>query len=235
MSTNAVKTTVPSATSRSDTHFIYKDRKLTGLIIGSLIVWLSAVLSAAQQGSICWLSPAGLTGVIFATTILPVAAYFGWERFQFYVDSIAPPQMALLHSLKLLSGLILLYYGWKGDLPWEFALFGGLGDLLVGSLSSCTAFSNRPITTRCCRATHAMGIADAAVKLCMIAAFTNIWIDPRMGHLNHLPLAVHSYMFLGLTTAAHVIGLAKTFGYSVPVVTIPKGVPITTSTAPNNS
>jgi len=164
--------------------------------------------------------------MMVTTVVLPVAFYFGWDRFKLYIDSIGANQLSLLHALKLASGAMWLWYAWKHLLPVEFAIPAGLGDLLVGSLSTCVA-SQRPVSTRCFRATQAIGLAESSIKLCLITALTNIWIDGRMGRLNHLPLAILTYVYFGLSTAAHVIGLAKSYSYSVPLVTIPQATPTT--------
>ena len=97
-------------------------------------LWFAAAFYAGWQLVLQRLPPLAAQGILFGLTALVLSAYFRIATLRTWVDSLDPRALVLLHLTRFVGVYFLVLYQ-RGDLPYDFAVPGGLGDLLVATLA----------------------------------------------------------------------------------------------------
>jgi hypothetical protein len=101
------------------------------------IVFWTWLIVAVAAGRLQWmqaLPPIAMPAVILGLTALLALAYRKLASFRAWVDAIDLRGLVLLHVTRFAGFYFLLLYD-RGELPYAFAVPGGLGDIAVAFLA----------------------------------------------------------------------------------------------------
>ena len=171
----------------------------------ALWLWLVAALLAGRLQLLARLPmPAG-PGILLGLTALLVLAYLGFTGFRAWADALPLPSLVLLHVTRFV-GLYFLWLYQRGELPFAFAVPGGLGDILVAALALGVAFAPMAPTTRrrALAIWNVVGLID--ILMVVLTAARLGMADPSgMRALTHLPLSLLPTFLVPLIIATHVL------------------------------
>jgi len=101
--------------------------------------WLLAALAASQSGLLGRLPAPVTPGILLGLTGLLVLAYRLIGAFRAWIDALDLRSLVLFHVTRFVGFYYLVLFN-RGDLPYAFAVPGGLGDILVASLALIVVF-----------------------------------------------------------------------------------------------
>jgi hypothetical protein len=141
-----------------------------------------------------------LTGLLLVAYALPTTIA-EWAR---TVDVRA---LVLIHVTRVIAGgYFLVLYG-RGELPWAFAVPGGVGDILVGLAAAVVGLLPRPGHS-VLFAWNAIGLADILMVVATAARLGAA--DPAsMAELLRLPLSLLPTFLVPIIIASHIVIFAR--------------------------
>jgi hypothetical protein len=170
-------------------------------------VWLAAALLASGSGVVARLRPPAPQILLLAlTAALLVSFWTAWREWARAVDLRA---LVLVHVTRLVGFYFLALYG-RGELPYAFAVPGGIGDITVALTALALAAWMRP--GRRVRgpllAWNVFGLAD--ITMVVVTAARLAMADPgSMGALLRLPLSLLPTFLVPIIIATHVLIFAR--------------------------
>ena len=111
------------------------------LLIGT--VWLALATAAVAGGLTERLRPPGPQVVLAALTGLLVAAGICLPAVRRWALSLDPRVPVALHLTRFVGAYFLVLYG-RGELPYSFAVSGGICDVVVASLAAVLLLTTSP-------------------------------------------------------------------------------------------
>jgi hypothetical protein len=176
------------------------------MTLAVLILWFLISLSVGYVGLLAR-APLPPPAIAFAATAVALVVW----RFPAVRESIrrgGPQPLVAFHLTRGVAGAYFLYLGSRGELPAEFALLAGWGDIVVaigaiGVLRFCL-----PVLTRgqeiALLAWNAAGLADI---LLVLSNGVRLFVaDPAIGtRFTELPLALLPTFVVPLVIASHVV------------------------------
>lgn len=169
-------------------------------------------LAAIVAGQLLWLqrlpTPA-VQGLLIALTAGLVLLYRRWPDFRSWVDALDLRVLVLLHVTRFVGFYFLALYD-RGELPYAFAVVGGIGDIIVAALALVVAFL--PLAPE--RRRHAIAIWNVAGLidiLLVVATAARLGLqDPwQVRALTHLPLSLLPTFLVPLIVGSHLAILAR--------------------------
>jgi hypothetical protein len=140
----------------------------------------------------------GLTTVLFV-------AFWRVSSFREWVLSLPMRAMILFHAVRFVGFYFLILYR-RGELPFAFAVPGGVGDILVATTALIVAglLMNNPFAGRVVLAWNLLGAID--ILLVVISAARLGLADPgSMVALTRLPLSLLPMFIVPLIIFSHVM------------------------------
>lgn len=174
-------------------------RRMLALV---LALWAIAVTVAASSGFLAQLYPPLIAALVVATIALPTIWYFASKNVRGVVEAIGHRRIVQFHIWRIPAALLFFYCGLQGLLPPAFWILAGIGDLIAGSLALITSFGRED--HRRYVAFHRFGFADFVVAVGTGLTFT-LMLDPRMGTIAHLPLALIPLFGVGISGSSHLM------------------------------
>jgi hypothetical protein len=168
-------------------------------------LWFGAAFFVGQQLLLVRLPAAAIPALILGLTALLLAAYFLISAVRDWVDELDLRALVLVHVTRFVGIYLLILYR-RGQLPYDFAVPGGIGDIIVATLALVIVFAplEIPTRTRAVRIWNIIGLVD--ISLVVLTAARLSLTDPtQMRALTYLPLSLLPTFLAPLIVATHVI------------------------------
>lgn len=168
-------------------------------------IWFGAAVATGHFLVLQRLPPFTVPGIIFALTGGVLFGYFRLTAVRTWVDSLELRALLLFHLSRFVGIYFLILYQ-RGELPREFAVPGGLGDIAVATMALPVAFA--PLAPgprlRAILIWNVVGFIDLLMVL--VSAIRIIFTDPsQLRPLTHLPLSLLPTFLVPLLLATHVV------------------------------
>ena len=182
----------------------------TALVVRLIFwLWLGTAFFAGQQLLLQRLPPFGLPAVVLGLSALLLLAYFRLATVRAWVDDLDLRALILLHVTRFV-GLYFIVLSRRGLLPYDFAVPGGIGDIIVATLALIVVFA--PLAdasrARAIRIWNVIGLIDIALVV-LTAARLNLANPLQMSAMTSLPLSLLPTFLVPLLIATHLIIYAR--------------------------
>ena len=179
-------------------------RPRTVVLIG--LGWLLIATSLSAAGVIRSLRPPAPQFVLGGLTAVLLAGGWFVARFRVWLSVIDARWLVALNLTRFV-GVYFLYLYARGQLPYAFAVPGGLGDIVVASLATVLLLAGPPRGTwrrRAYAGWNALGLADI---LFVVATAARLGLgDPEsMAALLRLPPSLLPTFLVPLIIVSHVV------------------------------
>jgi hypothetical protein len=168
-------------------------------------LWLIAALLVGNYGLLGRLPMPAIQGILFALTALVLLAYQRIAALRTWINSLDLRALVLLHVTRFVGIYFLLMYR-RGLLPYDFAIKGGWGDIIVATLTLPVCFLplSPALRLRAITIWNVVGMMDI---LFVVATAGRLGLagDPLMRNLTVLPLSLLPTFLVPLIIATHVI------------------------------
>ncbi len=168
-------------------------------------LWLGAALIVGQRLMLQRLHPLAIPAILAALSAMLVWLYFRIAAVRAWVDSLELRTLVLLHVTRFVGIYFLVLYQ-RGFLPYDFAVPGGIGDIVVATLALVVALV--PFTDasrlRYIRLWNIIGFVDIALVV-MTAFRLNLANPLQMRALTVLPLSLLPTFLVPLIIATHIV------------------------------
>jgi hypothetical protein len=172
-------------------------------------IWFVLAVGLGYSGMLGSLPRPGLQIILFSLTAALLAAYFAIGSFRARVDRL-PVRGVIALNLTRFVGFYFLYLYSLGRLPYDFAVLGGWGDILVATAAAFLLASPResPAWRRFVLVWNLLGLADI---LFVVATAARLALSdpPSMIELTRLPLSLLVTFLVPLIIASHVVILFR--------------------------
>lgn len=174
-------------------------------------LWFAAAVFAGHSLVLQRLPAPVVPGMIFTLTALLLLAYFRLAGIRAWVDALPLRALVLLHVTRFVGIVFLVLYH-RGQLPYAFAVPGGIGDIVIATFALPVALAPLEDSARL-RATNIWNVAGLAdILFVVITAIRLNLADPaEMQALTHLPLSLLPTFLVPLLIATHVIIFTRIF------------------------
>ena len=182
----------------------------TALVVRLIFwLWLGTAFFVGQQLLLQRLPPFGLPAVVLGLSALLLLAYFRLATVRAWVDALDLRTLILLHVTRFV-GLYFIVLSRRGLLPYDFAVPGGIGDIIVATLALIVVFA--PLAdasrARAIRIWNVIGLIDIALVV-LTAARLNLANPLQMSAMTSLPLSLLPTFLVPLLIATHLIIYAR--------------------------
>jgi hypothetical protein len=189
--------------------FLFRSMSAALLARAFFWLWFIAAILAGNNLVLQRLPPFALPGCVLVLTALLLAAYFLIASLRTWVDAIDLRKLVLLHATRFVGIAFLVLYE-RGQLPYAFAVPGGIGDIVVATFALPVALAPlEPALRR--RATtiwNVVGLVDILL-VAFTAARLNLAHPAQMQALTQLPLSLLPTFLVPLIIATHVVIFAR--------------------------
>jgi hypothetical protein len=186
--------------------------KYNKLSASLLMIWITAAAAFVTSDAFAHLPVPMAQGAI-AGQMLVFFAFFGFAPgFRNYLLARDLRRLTLFHLWRVLPGALFLYYYYSlHRLPWNFAVPGGYGDIVVAVTAPLAALlpaSSWSGKWKALLGWHALGFLDLAGVV--RAALVNGLHDPEsMRVLTRFPLSSLPAILVALTFIMHIIAIGQ--------------------------
>jgi hypothetical protein len=175
------------------------------LVRYGLWAWLFAAIGVGASGVLLRLPVAAIQGILAVLTALAVIA---WRRVPVIRDWVAQADLRVFVALHLtrLVGLYLVYQYRRGLLPYDFAVRGGIGDIVVAVAAVVLCVVPMSVVTRRSAIVfwNMFGLIDILFVV-VAAAREGLAGNPQMRALTVLPLSLLPTVLVPLIIVTHFI------------------------------
>lgn len=178
----------------------------TALVVRLIFwLWFAAAFVVGQQLVLQRLPPVAVQASLLGLTALLLAAYFRLAAVRRWVDALDFRTIVLLHVTRFVGVYFLVLYR-RGQLPYDFAVPGGIGDIIVATLALVLVFV--PLTEdtlhRALRIWNIIGLVDISLVV-LTAVRLNLESPAQMRALTYLPLSLLPTFLVPLIIASHLV------------------------------
>jgi len=179
----------------------------TTTVVTLSLVWLIVAAALAAAGVFERLLPPAPQVILISLTLLTLLATARLKTLRRWARTVDVRVLVFLHLTRVLAGGWFLVLYRRGELPYAFAVPGGIGDIVVGLLALWLLVGVTPSTVRgrwIYAVWNVLGLIDI---LFVVATATRIAFgDPvALAPLLRLPLAVLPTWLVPLIIASHII------------------------------
>jgi hypothetical protein len=174
---------------------------LPATVAAGLGVWFVLAAAVGATGRLESLPRPALQGIIAVLTIAALAACRVGPRLREWSMTGDIRWLIGLHTLRLAAALAFFWYYRQGELPWAFAVPGGIGDAAVALLAAAVMFHPRRVPVLLW---NALGLLDI-LGVVVTAARCGIADPASMAPLARLPLSILPTFLVPLIIASHVL------------------------------
>lgn len=171
--------------------------------------WLLAAFAVGQSDFLQRSPPLALQGILFGLTGLLVVAYRWIRPFRTWIAALDLRGLVLLHVTRFVGCYFLLLYQ-RGELPYAFAVPGGIGDILVALGALGVAFYPLSEATRA-RAIYIWNVVGFIDILLVVLSAARIGLSSphELAALTRLPLSLLPTFLVPLIIASHLAIFAR--------------------------
>lgn len=168
-------------------------------------LWLGTAFFVGQQLLLQRLPPFGVPAVVLGLSALLLLAYFRLATVRAWVDALDLRTLVLLHVTRFV-GLYFLVLSRRGVLPSDFAVPGGIGDIIVATLALVVVFAPLADASRerAIRIWNVIGLVDIA-PVVLTAVRLDLANPLQMRVMTYLPLSLLPTFLVPLLIATHII------------------------------
>ncbi len=168
-------------------------------------LWFGAAFFVGQNLLLLRLPAFGVPALVIGLTTLLLTAYFRLGLVRTWVDALDLRSLVLLHVTRFV-GIYFLVLHRRGQLPYDFAVPGGIGDIIVAALALTLALAPLADTTRqrAMRIWNIIGLVDI-VLVVLTATRLNLADPTQMHALTYLPLSLLPTFLVPLIIATHIV------------------------------
>ena len=168
-------------------------------------VWFAAAVFAGQQLVLQRLPPFVVPGLVFGLAALLLLNYFRVAALRVWVDALSLRTLVLLHVTRFV-GVYFLFLYQRGELPHDFAVPGGIGDIVVATFALPVALApwEPAFRRRVTNIWNVVGFMDILL-VAATAARLNFADPSQMRVLTSLPLSLLPTFLVPLIIASHVV------------------------------
>ncbi|MCU1286927.1 MAG: hypothetical protein JWO13_3277 [Acidobacteriales bacterium] len=177
-----------------------------------LAIWSAAALAVTASGIYNDVPAPAIQGTIAGLTLALVLCWVISKPFCAWTLSLNLRALVLFQCWRVIPGSMFLYYYYElGKLPFQFAVVGGIGDILVGITAPLAAILADARSTAKLRALMVWQVFALFDLLMVIrAGLVNGLHDPQsMMPLTHFPLSLLPTLLVPLTLFVHLITMAQ--------------------------
>jgi hypothetical protein len=170
-------------------------------VLLAVSVWLAASIVLGASGiPATWRPPIPqLVILVLAATTITVT--LSTRSLRAWVTTVDVRALVLIHLSRLIAGAYFLVLYRRGELPYLFAVPGGIGDMVVALLAVTVLIAPRPAWVL---AWNVIGLVD--ILMVITAAIRSAAANPdSMNALLRLPLEVLPTWLVPLILATHVL------------------------------
>jgi hypothetical protein len=171
-----------------------------------LLGWLVLASAIGAAGLLRRLPPPALPVILFGLTAVVLAGGWSVAGFRAWLATVDARWLVGLHLTRFVGAYFLYLYG-QGQLPYAFAVPGGLGDIAVAVLAAALLVWGPPRDARrrlAYVAWNVLGLVDILFVVATAGRLTVV--DPAsMGALLRLPLSLLATFLVPLIIASHVV------------------------------
>jgi hypothetical protein len=188
--------------------YVAIEKKRVGLFVGlGLAIWFGAALGLGVSGVFAMLPGLVVSAVVWALVLMVLACVWHIGPVYDWMMNLNLRAFVLPHTARLVGVARILLY-WQGKLPREFAIEGGIADLLVAATAVAVAVSALPVRKewqlRAAMAWNIIGLADILGLMFVAARFYTT--DPGPGlHVTVFPLSLLPLFVVPLVIASHIL------------------------------
>jgi hypothetical protein len=171
----------------------------------ALWLWLVAALLAGRLLLLQRIPTPAAQGILLGLTALLVLFYRASALFRTWADSIPLRALVLLHAMRFVGFYFIWLYR-RDELPYAFAVPGGLGDIIVATLALVVVFAPFAPAARL-RFTYIWNVIGLLDILMVVVTAARLGLaDPfSMRALTYLPLSLLPTFLVPLIIATHVL------------------------------
>ena len=172
-------------------------------------LWFIAAIFAGQRLALQHLPPPATPAILLGLTALLLIGYFRLAPLRAWVDSLDLRALVLLHVIRFVGVYFLLLYR-RGELPYGFAVPGGIGDIAVATFALVLVFAPLAEPQRL-RATSIWNVAGLVDILLVVATAIRLTLagPSQMQALSRLPLSLLPTFLVPLIIATHIVIFAR--------------------------
>jgi hypothetical protein len=174
-------------------------------VFALLGVWLTLALGAGLSGRVAALPPPAPQVLLILLTLWALWVFNRVRALRLWVDTVDSRVLVTLHLTRFVGAYFLVLYG-RGELPFAFAIPGGLGDILVAAWALTLLLGVRvdtPAGRRAYRVWNVVGLTDILLVV-TTAARIGVAAPAAMAALLRLPLSLLPTFLVPLIIASHV-------------------------------
>jgi hypothetical protein len=176
-----------------------------------LPLWLILAVVAVASGRLARAPATVLPLTVASLTLMTLTLVLATPSGRAWAAEASLSRLAWFHAWRILPGAAFLVLHARGQLPWLFAVPGGVGDIVIGVSAPVAAWvATRP--GRGARLAYAVWCLLGLVDLAGVvrAAFVCTRADPgSMQLLRELPLGLLPTFLVPLTFAAHLLAFYR--------------------------
>ena len=181
-----------------------QDQSRPGLYAGIGVLWLLVALVLGASGRIALLRPPGPQLVLLGLSALLIAAWATISGFRAWLFSLDPRTIVAFHLTRFVGIPFLVLYS-RGELPFEFAVPAGWGDIVVACGALALLFvrdlgSRRTLLT----VWNLVGLIDI-IAVVVIAARLALADPASMQALLQFPMNLLITFVVPLIISSHVL------------------------------
>jgi len=177
-----------------------------------LAIWSAAALAVTASGAYNDVPAPAIQASIAGLTIALVVSWIISKSFCAWTLSLNLRALVLFQSWRVIPGSMFLYYYYElGKLPYQFAVVGGIGDILVAvtaPFAALLADAKSPAKLRALMVWQVFALFD--LLMVIRAGLVNGLRDPQsMMPLTHFPLSLLPTLLVPLTLFVHLVTIAQ--------------------------
>lgn len=168
-----------------------------------LLSWLICAIGFGLSGILGRIPPPAVQGILIGLTLMTVFAYFMFTQIETFVLKMFPRGILRFHLIRFV-GLYFLYLYSREKLPYDFAVPGGWGDIVVATIALAilavpALYKNRRVLF----GWNLLGLLDIMVVV-VSAARLNLTRPGELDELTRLPLSLLPTFIVPLVISTHV-------------------------------
>lgn len=172
-------------------------------------IWILAAIAVGYTGTLARLPMQAVPAVVLGLTALLVLAYRTISAFRTWIESLDIRALVSLHVTRFVGAYFLVLYQ-RGELPYAFAVPGGIGDIAVATAAVAILFvpMSEERRLRFISIWNVVGLVD--ILLVVFTAARLVLSGSReLRALTYLPLSLLPTFLVPLIVACHLAIFAR--------------------------